>query len=59
MNTKVNLTALYQSEIRKFDEYDLEDFKDPGKWAKPHILFSLDLNPNFLIWFSISKHNPR
>lgn len=40
MNTKVNLTALYQSEIRKFDEYDLEDFKDPGKWAKPHILFS-------------------
>jgi len=29
--SQVSLTALYQKEIRKFDEYDLEDFKDPGK----------------------------
>ena len=30
--SQVSLTALYQDEIRKFDEYDLEDFKDPGKY---------------------------
>jgi len=28
--SQVSLTALYQKEIRKFDEYDLEDFKDPA-----------------------------
>lgn len=44
MNAKVSLTTLYQAKIHKFDEYDLEDFKDPGR-----SIASLTLSPRFLI----------